>query len=805
MNGGNGEAAGEFGLCLSRARPGSIEVRRSGLAMPVFLEPCPVWDDGVRMGIPFSALRRSGSGWVAGGRLEAPSGVWEVRDILTPRGNTLAVERRWTWCGSRLVNVRFGFEAFAPFRRLDFWARPYISINGNRGSRTVPSGTGRDGRPWVFREERTTAPGLMTVESDGEIAGIYTEPGRSDREISASCMVRTKDGCALGIFFPCAEKPVTFLGAAYPGNSSIPEQGLYTCGSGWNNGLTIEGRAAIRRRFFLVLDAAGQRRHGYFRAWESAWKNLDDPIAPPVRLHRVENILWKSLGHFWFERGGACGFVVRTGADGDLLSGFTPCFEAAWCGPTMMLAWLAIRKAAKLGEPRFAEKAVKAADFYVDNAGLPGGLFRTRFDVKRMRWADRGLDAVQMGGAAYWLLRCVELLDSLSGLAPGAPSDSRSGTEGSERQQAKGCAGGSYSCRDAGRLANLSVPCRKTSAATGASAALYHIRPQVSGQALMNGKSGAAYPAGFAAGPAPARAVKALLERVAVGRWKDFALAFCDHAVRTQRPDGAFVARWEPRGGGRCGVAWRPAGFERAMGVHSARAVLEAFRVTGEDRYLQSAIRGAEYYIRACVDRECGYGDCTDILDSTTENDAAGVPDLLLDLYRETGRGRYLDRAIRAAEYCLAWMFAYNVYFPPETDCGRRGMRTRGSSAISPETAFVSFFFAPQANTFLELWRETGEERWLEYAVAVIRGTLQMLTEPGDTFGLAGHMIGCRAEVIPVLDTVKGPFVWKKGMTGYSWHQPVWWPAAFNLLNFATVEDRFPEVAKELEGRGNLR
>jgi len=40
--------------------------------------------------------------------------------------------------------------------------------------------------------------------------------------------------------------------------------------------------------------------------------------------------------------------------------------------------------------------------------------------------------------------------------------------------------------------------------------------------------------------------------------------------------------------------------------------------------------------------------------------------------------------------------------------------------------------------------------------------------------------------------------VWKKGMTGYAWHQPVWWPAAFSLLNFALIEDRFPEATRLL-------
>jgi hypothetical protein len=126
-------------------------------------------------------------------------------------------------------------------------------------------------------------------------------------------------------------------------------------------------------------------------------------------------------------------------------------------------------------------------------------------------------------------------------------------------------------------------------------------------------------------------------------------------------------------------------------------------------------------------------------------------------------------------------------------------MRTRGFSAISPETAFVCFWFCVQGNAFLELWRETGEKRWKEYAVAVILASLQMMTEPGDTFDLDENLIGVRSEVIPVLDTIKDRRIWKKGMTGYTWDNPVMWPAVFNLLNFAGIEDRFPDVKGEFE------
>jgi hypothetical protein len=682
---------------ISKGRPGYLEIVRAGIPVSPVIQGFTVWTNGKLLEIPVRKLRPRGNGWVAAGGLRTKEGTWVVEDRLAPRGNTLVVDRRWSWRGGRLSSVRLGLDLLVPFRRLDFWAMPYISMNGNRGSKTVPTGMSRDGKPWVFREERTTAPGLMTLESGGAVAGSYTEAGSSESTISACCILPGNGGHTLRTFFPFYEAPYTFLGAAYPGNSNVPAQGLYTCGSGGANGLVVDSGARFRRKFFVVLDRAAECRHGHVRVWESAWRNLCDPLPPSVPIAKTERTLWRSLDPWWISKGKVRGFGGRLDRDGDPYGGFTPIIGVGWCSPVMMLAYLALRRAIRAGRPQLAERAIQAAEFFIENAGLGNGLFRTHFHLKTMRWMDSGLDAVQMGGASYWLLRCTEIL---------------------------------------GRT-------------------------------------------------------KMFRQRVDPKAWGTFALRFCDTAVRTQLSDGAFASRWSP-GGKRLGT-------ERAMGVHAARAVLEAWRHTGDHRYLEAAERGAKFYIREVIDRESGYGDCTDILDSTTENDAAGVPDFLIDLYRDTGRKLYLDKAVRAAEYCLAYMYAYNVHFPRETDCGRRGMRTRGSSAISPETAFISFFFAPQANAFLELWKETGERRWKDYAVAVIRGTVQMLTEPGDTFGLAPHLIGCRAEVLPVLDTVKGEYIWKKGMTGYSWHQPIYWPAVFNLLNFAFFEDRFPDVRREIE------
>jgi hypothetical protein len=656
----------------------------------------PVWEGGELRKVPVGKAEQGNGGWTAAGELKTDHGRWVVEDVLTPDGNTLIVDRTWRYEGDRIASVRVGFDLVIPFRKVDFWTIPYISMNGNAGSRTVPTGLAKNGTPWVFREERTTAPGLMTVESNGIVAGSYTDPGTSEDTLCACSLMREGVGHIARIFYPFYEAPFTFLGAAYPGRSSMQEQGLYTCATS-ARGMTIESGDVITRRFYVVLDRTEARRHGYIHVWESAWRNLGGELAPAIPVEKTEKLLWDSMDHFWLENGKARGFLTRVSRDGSKHEGFSPTLSTGWCCPQMMLAYLAIRKALNGGGTKQAERAVRAVNFFVEHARRDNGVFLSHYNARMRQWSEGGINAVQLGGGMYWQLRCLELL----------------------------------------------------------------------------------------------REKNAEIDGLDVKKWEKMALDFCDLAVRTQRRDGAFAAHWTVDG--------EVAGFERAMGSHSARAVLLAYVRTGDEKYLQSARRGVEFIIRNIIDREKDYGDCTDILNTTTENDAACVPDLLIDLYRITGEKRYLDKAVRSAEYCLSFTFAYNMYFPSETESGRRGMKTRGFGTISPETAFVCWMFSLQGNAFLDLWKETGDGKWKEYAVAVIRASMQMMTEPGDTFGLADHLVGIRAEVIPVSDTIKGGFIWKKGMTGYTWHQPVWWPAAYNLMNFAFVEDNYPEVKQDIE------
>ncbi len=676
-----------------------IELFWKGIPTALSYSYAPLWLDQKLVECPVKKVESHSGKWQVTGEIRIPGGIWRFLDTLIPNGNTLIIDRKWDYKGNRIGYVRLGFDLIIPFEKLSRWAIPYISVNGNKGCTHVPEGMTRNGIPWIFREERTTAPGLIILESGEIVAGTYTEPGKSETTLCSCSMFRSenKKHYISRTLFPFQDHPLTYFGTAFIGGDAEP--GVFSWGMGGNGGFIVEGKASFRRKFFVVMEKKGARPHGYIHAWESAWRNLKDKPAEQFPLKQTENLLWHTLDYFWFQKGKACGYSLRINRDGDPLGDFSPNFsiDIGWAAPTSMLTYLGIREAIRRGKPNFADKPIRACNFFVDNASAGNGLFLSNFDIRKLKWAEKPSTAVEMGGGAYWILKCLELVK-------GSKTFSRSLNQ---------------------------------------------------------------------------------------NKWQRFALDFCDLALRTQQADGAFPSRWSLDG--------KSLGVERSMSLPAALAVLEAYRYTGKKIYLDAAERGAENLIRNCVDTE-KYGDSWDVKGNTTENSSGWVSQFLVLLYETTKKTRYLDKAILAAECSLPFVFTYNMFFPSETECGRRKLRTRGCLTISPETAFTCFAAMPQVNAYLGLWEATGDSRWKEYALPMIPASLQMMTEKGDTFGLAPHLIGCRAEVLPVLDTIKGAHFWKRGMTGYTWHEPVWWPAAHNLLSYALIEDRYPQLIKEIGG-----
>lgn len=212
----------------------------------------------------------------------------------------------------------------------------------------------------------------------------------------------------------------------------------------------------------------------------------------------------------------------------------------------------------------------------------------------------------------------------------------------------------------------------------------------------------------------------------------------------------------------------------RCGGVYGVATLAEAFKAFGESKYLESAEKGARYYIDFCVDKEDNYGICTDLSDTAIEMDGNdAVVFALLEIYEVTKKAIYLEKAIKAAEFGLSFQYVYNVAFSLHSDAGKYSLDTRGGALISNEIPFIGYWVAWAALGFLRIWEHTGDQRWRERAVSAIKHTTHLMTTEEETFGCASHLIGCRDEVIAVVDLVKSKVFRAKGMVDVVNFEPV--------------------------------
>lgn len=131
--------------------------------------------------------------------------------------------------------------------------------------------------------------------------------------------------------------------------------------------------------------------------------------------------------------------------------------------------------------------------------------------------------------------------------------------------------------------------------------------------------------------------------------------AGADLLLSLQHPDGGFDVAYDKRTG--------EALFTDLEDLRPTfYGLLVAHRILGDRKYLDAALRGADWYVAYAVDRGRFLGVCGD---ARFINDFATVQSAqaLLEAYEASGDGRYLDAALRAARF-----YACSVYTHPRSE-----------------------------------------------------------------------------------------------------------------------------------------
>lgn len=210
--------------------------------------------------------------------------------------------------------------------------------------------------------------------------------------------------------------------------------------------------------------------------------------------------------------------------------------------------------------------------------------------------------------------------------------------------------------------------------------------------------------------------------REAPAHWLAGARAAADAFVRLWRTYGQFgqfadVDTGELLVGGSTGPA-----------IASAGLALAAVRFR-EPAYLRIAEEAAVRYDEGDARRCVTTGGPGEILQCPDSESAFGLLESFVALYEATGGSGWAERAARLAKQCMSWVVSYDYRWPPGSEFGRLGIRSKGSVIANVQNKHSAPGICTlSGDALLKLYRATGDESFLELLEDIARGLPQYLS-----------------------------------------------------------------------------
>lgn len=217
--------------------------------------------------------------------------------------------------------------------------------------------------------------------------------------------------------------------------------------------------------------------------------------------------------------------------------------------------------------------------------------------------------------------------------------------------------------------------------------------------------------------------------------WLTWCVGLADWLLTQELPTGGFPRSWRDH-----------TAVVVLSDPRSSNAVVPFFvqltRVTGEQRYLEVALRAAElcWALDGC--RGFFVGGTLDNANVVDKEAGTLALAAYLALHEVTGDRRWLARAQVAADFAETWIYVWNVPMPEgEVDAElhwKRGVTTVGAQLIATGHSLTDQYMAWDVANYAALAQLTGDEHYLEVARLLLHNTKTMLALPGRTFDLVG-------------------------------------------------------------------
>ena len=218
--------------------------------------------------------------------------------------------------------------------------------------------------------------------------------------------------------------------------------------------------------------------------------------------------------------------------------------------------------------------------------------------------------------------------------------------------------------------------------------------------------------------------------------WLAWCRQFADWLIRQQRPDGSFPRSWRDGSGE----------VNEESGTSSYNPVpllVSLSQVTGDQRYIDSAIRAADYVWSDFGSHGVFVGGATDNPNITDKEAGMLSMEAFLALYESTKEQRWLDRAKVAGNYAETWIWIWNVPMAIGADDAKlhwkRGVSTVGLQGITARGPGGGDEYLDWAvPDYARLYKYTNDPHYLDVTRILLFDTKSMLALPGRTYDLLG-------------------------------------------------------------------
>jgi hypothetical protein len=305
----------------------------------------------------------------------------EIKDVISESDGLVTVDRNWTINRPGRGRLSFTCEVVSP--GLTEWTVPSVMYDENRlGEGKYPRGGLSAG--WSFREDRTPLPACSIVHDRTTFQAVFTEPARSEDEVS-SVKSELKNGLPfLQIQTPMVEEPHTYT------EKGVVLGGLTRRKERFFKKRRDEAPFLYRRRFYVAYGRdLPLTTYIFDRVAGSAMElaGFGEPFQGQADWGDIADLKLRHLLFLAVDdlKSGVAGF--RMGRGNGLIQGYYEYLIGSFLGKNIEASVILTQAGRELERPDLIDLAERVGRFFLQGR-LPGGGHRDMYNLRRKSWAS---------------------------------------------------------------------------------------------------------------------------------------------------------------------------------------------------------------------------------------------------------------------------------------------------------------------------------------------------------------------------------------------------------------------------------